>query len=61
MSLPIFPDVINSLKYYPVTRDIAKLADEYIRQFGEKGVTLSLADATIGAIATDCLLPRQVN
>lgn len=42
---------INSLKFYPVTRDIAKLAGEYINNYGKKGITLSLADATIGAVA----------
>jgi len=42
---------INSLKFYPVTRDIAKLAGEYIQHYGKKGITLSLADATIGAVA----------
>lgn len=42
---------INSLKFYPVTRDIAKLAGEYINGYGKKGITLSLADATIGAVA----------
>jgi len=41
---------INSLKFYPVTRDIAKLAGEYIRNYSKKGMTLSLADATVGAV-----------
>lgn len=31
-------------------RDIAKLAGEYSNGYGKKGVTLSLADATIGAV-----------
>ena len=41
---------INSLKFYPVTRDIAKLAGEYINGYGKRGIALSLADATIGAV-----------
>ena len=41
---------INSLKFYPITRDIAKLAGEYIQDYSKKGITLSLADATIGAV-----------
>ncbi len=42
---------VDSLKFYPVTRDIAKLAGEYIRSYSSKGITLSLADSTIGAVA----------
>ena len=41
---------INSLKFYPVTRDIAKLAGEYIQNYSKKGITLSIADTTIGAV-----------
>ena len=41
---------MDSLKFYPVTRDIAKLAGEYIKSYSKKGVTLSLADATIGTV-----------
>lgn len=41
---------INSLGFYPITRDIAKLAGEYIQNYSKKGITLSLADATIGAV-----------
>jgi predicted nucleic acid-binding protein len=41
---------INSLKFYPITRDIAKLAGKYIQNYSKRGITLSIADATIGAV-----------
>lgn len=44
-------EFVDSLKFYPITRDIAKLAGEYIQNYRRKGTTLCLADATIGAVS----------
>ena len=44
-------EILNSLEYYEVTKEIAKEAGEYKRVYREKGVTLSLPDVTIAAVA----------
>lgn len=43
--------LIDSLEYYEVTRELAEKAGEYKREYVKKGVTLSLADVTIAAVA----------
>ena len=43
--------LLNSLEYYEVTRDLAELAGEYKREYAGKGITLSLSDVTIAAVA----------
>lgn len=43
--------LLGSLLYAPITREIAALAGTLIRDWRAKGVTLSLADATIAAVA----------
>jgi predicted nucleic acid-binding protein len=42
---------LQSLKYYPVTWPIARLAGEIKRDYGRKGLTLATTDATIAAVA----------
>lgn len=42
---------LDSLEYYEVTRSIAKQAGEYKRWYQGKGITLSLSDVVIAAIA----------
>jgi len=44
-------EILDSLEYYEVTKEIAKEAGEYKRVYREKGVTLSLPDVTIAAVA----------
>ena len=43
--------LLESLEYYEVTKDIAQQAGEYKRQYGERGITLSLSDVIIAAVA----------
>jgi len=42
---------LDSLEYYEVTRNLAELAGEYKREYGGKGITLSLSDVIIAAVA----------
>ena len=42
---------LASLEFYPVTRDVARLAGELYREWREKGLTLALPDLTIAAVA----------
>jgi predicted nucleic acid-binding protein len=44
-------EILDSLEYYEVTKEIAKKAGQYKRVYREKGVTLSLPDVVIAAIA----------
>jgi predicted nucleic acid-binding protein len=44
-------NLLESLKYYPVTWPIARLAGELKRDYGRKGITLATTDATIAAVA----------
>jgi len=44
-------EILDSLEYYEVTKETAKKAGEYKRVYREKGVTLSLPDVTIAAVA----------
>ena len=42
---------LASLEFYPVTREIARLAGGLYREWREKGLTLALPDLTIAAVA----------
>ena len=42
---------LDSLEYYEITRDLAELAGGYKRAHAEKGLTLSLSDVIIAAVA----------
>ena len=43
--------LLESLEYYEVTKDIAKQAGEYERHYRQRGITLSLSDVIIAAVA----------
>jgi predicted nucleic acid-binding protein len=43
--------VFETLYYYPITWDVARLAGILKRDHSKKGKTIALADATIAAIA----------
>ncbi len=47
----ITEEVLDSLEYYEVTKEIAKRAGQYKRIYREKGVTLSLPDVIMAAVA----------
>jgi len=42
---------LDSLEYYEITRNSAELAGGYKREYTEKGITLSLSDVMIAAVA----------
>ena len=42
---------LDSLEYYEVTRNLAELAGEYKREYAREGITLSLSDVIIAAVA----------
>jgi len=42
---------LDSLEYYEVTRNLAELAGGYKREYAGKGITLSLSDVIIAAVA----------
>jgi predicted nucleic acid-binding protein len=44
-------EILDSLEYYEVTKEIAKKAGQYKRVYREKGVTLSLPDVVVAAVA----------
>lgn len=44
-------NLLQSLKYYPITWPAALLAGELKREYGRKGITLATTDATIAAVA----------
>src|SRR5580658_9878113 len=44
-------NLLQSLKYYPITWPAALLAGELRRDYGRKGITLATTDATIAAVA----------
>ena len=44
---------LTSLDYYPITFSVARLAGEMKRDFGKKGVTLSVTDSLIAAVAIE--------
>jgi tRNA(fMet)-specific endonuclease VapC len=46
-------DLINSLEYFAVSRDTAKLAGTYQSYYSRKGITLSTSDVIIAAVAIE--------
>jgi predicted nucleic acid-binding protein len=50
-------EFLDSLSFYPVTREIAREAGLLKRHWSRKGKTLSMADATIAAVALANNLP----
>jgi tRNA(fMet)-specific endonuclease VapC len=44
-------NLLESLRYYPITWPAARLAGELKRDYSRKGVTLATADVTIAAVA----------
>jgi len=42
-------EFLNSLEIYPIDREIANLAGEYIREYKKKGIPVEIPDAIIGA------------
>lgn len=49
--------LLDSLDYYPVSREVAREAGLLQRRWSRKGITLSLADVTIAAVALANDLP----
>src|SRR6185369_10771399 len=49
--------LLKSLKFYPVTWDIARLAGELKYEHARKGITLATTDVTIAAVAIHHQLP----
>lgn len=43
--------LLDSLEYYDITKDIASLAGEYRRRYRKKGITLSVSDVLMAAVA----------
>ena len=41
--------LLDALKEYAVTNEVAKLAASYIRKYKSKGITLDFVDAVVGA------------
>lgn len=48
---------LRSLRYFPITFQVAKLAGLIKCDYGKKGKTLNIADATIAAVAIHHNLP----
>ncbi len=44
-------EFLQTLRFHPVTMEIAARAGEYLYDYARKGITLSLSDATIAAVA----------
>jgi predicted nucleic acid-binding protein len=44
-------EFLRSLEYYPLTWPVARLAGLLKRDYGRKGTTVTIADATIAAVA----------
>ena len=44
-------ELLASLEFYPVTPEVAKYAGELYREWRQKGLTLSLPDLTVAAVA----------
>jgi len=45
--------LLQSLEYYDINWDVAKLAGLFKREYSKKGQTLSLSDTTIAAVALE--------
>ena|SRR3954449_6944763 len=46
-------EFLESLRYYPITSPVARIAGLLKRDFSKKGVTLSATDTIIAAVALD--------
>ena len=46
-------ELINSLEYFTVSRDTAKLAGTYQSYYSRKGITLSTSDVIIASVAIE--------
>lgn len=44
-------EFLETLRFHPITLEAAAKAGEYLYDYARKGVTLSLSDATIAAVA----------
>lgn len=44
-------NLINGLRFFPIEPEVAKLSGNIIRVYRAKGITLTIADATIAAVA----------
>jgi len=44
-------ELLESLKYYPISWPVARLAGLLKRDYGKKGITLATTDVTIAAVA----------
>ena len=44
-------ELIEALRFYPADKEIAKIAGQYINDFGRQGIQLAVADALIAAVA----------
>jgi len=44
-------ELVEALRFYPADKGIAKMAGQYINDFSQQGIQLTVADAVIAAIA----------
>jgi len=49
-------DLVEALRFYPADKEIARLAGQYINDFSQQGIRLTVADALIAAVAISCRL-----
>lgn len=47
----ITEEFLDSLEYYEISKDIAKKAGDYKKTYQKRGITLSLPDVAIAAVA----------
>ena len=47
----LIENLIESLKFFPINLEIAKMAGDIMRDYRSRGITLGLTDATIAATA----------
>jgi hypothetical protein len=44
-------DLVEALRFYPADKGIARMAGQYINDFSQQGIQLTVADALIAAVA----------
>ncbi len=44
-------DLVEALRFYPADKEIARMAGQYINDFSQQGIRLTVADALIAAVA----------
>jgi len=44
-------DLVEALRFYPADKGIARIAGQYINDFSQQGIQLTVADALIAAVA----------